>query len=74
MTVENLPGRPGARLHTAWNAMTSETRAAFRPHLLGDTSAEYLADWLTRHGTPVSASTIRGYRRSMRQRGAGDDR
>ena len=62
-----LPGRPGKRLHTAVDAMTETTRAAFLHHLLGDTSAEYLADWLARSGTPVSASTIRTYRRSLRR-------
>jgi hypothetical protein len=69
-----LPGTPGPRLRDAWDAMTEATRAAFRLHLLGDTSAEYLADWLGRHGTPVSASTIRTYRRSLRRSGGRDDR
>lgn len=66
-----LPGNPGGRLGAAWASMTEVTRAAFRPHLLGETSAEYLAEWLGRYGTPVSASTIRTYRRSLRQNGAG---
>lgn len=60
-----LPGRPGPRLKAAWDAMNDATRAAFLPHLLGTTSAEYLADWLHRAGTPVSASTIRTYRRAL---------
>lgn len=64
-----LPGRPGKTLQAIWDAMSGFTRAAFRPHLLGDTSAEYLSDWLRRHGSPVSASTIRAYRRSLRQTG-----
>ena len=72
-TDTELPGTPGRRLRAAYDAMTEVTRAAFRPHLLGDTSAEYLAGWLTRHGTPVSASTIRTYRRSLRQAGGHDD-
>lgn len=70
MTTANesvLPGSPGQRLGDAVDAMTETTRAAFLPHLLGETSAEYLAGWLARHGTPVSASTIRTYRRSLRQ-------
>ncbi|MEU8327279.1 hypothetical protein [Micromonospora sp. NPDC048839] len=45
--------------------MTGDTQAAFLPHLLGTTPAEYLADWLHRAGTPVSASTIRTYRRAL---------
>ena len=66
-----LPGSPGQRLRDAFSAMTEVTRAAFLPHLLGETSAEYLADWLARYGTPVSASTIRTYRRTLRQNGTG---
>jgi hypothetical protein len=75
MTVAtpSLPGNPGTRLQSAWNAMNEPTRAVFRVHLLGDTSAEYLADWLGRSGTAVSASTIRTYRRSMRRSGAGHE-
>lgn len=64
-----LPGNPGGRLRAAWDAMTDTTRAAFRLHLFGETSAEYLAGWLRRYGTPVSASTIRTYRRSLRPPG-----
>lgn len=71
-TDTELPGNPGRRLRAAYDAMTEMIRAAFRPHLLGDTSADYLADWLTRHGTPVSASTIRTYRRTVRQAGRTD--
>jgi hypothetical protein len=70
----NLPGAPGRRLRAAWDAMTDPVRVAFAAHLLGDTSAEYLAGWLTRAGTPVSASSIRTYRRSLRQDGASRDR
>lgn len=61
----HLPGSPGPKLRDAWNAMSVDMRTAFRPHLLRGTSAEYLADWLRRNGTPVSASTIRTYRRSL---------
>jgi hypothetical protein len=60
-----LPGKPGDKLTAAWAAMSLPERDAFYPHLLGDTSAEWLADLLTRHGEPVSASTIRSYRRSL---------
>jgi hypothetical protein len=45
--------------------MSLDERNAFYAHLVGDTSAEWLADLLTKHGTPVSASTIRSYRRSL---------
>ena len=49
--------------------MNDTARNAFLPHLLGTTSAEYLADWLRRHGTPVSASSIRTYRRGLHRDG-----
>jgi hypothetical protein len=65
----HLPGIPGRKIRDAWNGMDEPKRVAFRPHLLGSTSAEYLADWLTRNGTPVSASTIRTYRRRLRRDG-----
>ncbi|MFG1602825.1 hypothetical protein [Actinoplanes sp. NPDC049265] len=71
--VVELPGTPGQRLNTAWDAMDEPTRAAFWLHLLGRTSAEYLAGWLHRAGTPVSASTIRTYRRALRHPGRPDD-
>ncbi len=67
-----LPGRPGTRLTTAWAALTQERRAALLPHLLGDTSADYLASWLTRAGHPVSASTIRTYRRGLHHTRGGE--
>jgi hypothetical protein len=63
----HLPGIPGRKIRDAWAGMDKAKRDAFRPHLLGSTSAEYLADWLARNGTPVSASSIRTYRRSLRK-------
>ena len=65
MTTNALPGRPGARLAATWNALPEQHRTALRPHLLGTTSADYLADWLGRAGHPISASTLRTYRRSL---------
>ncbi|MFI5840515.1 hypothetical protein ACIA8K_12485 [Catenuloplanes sp. NPDC051500] len=60
-----LPGQPGAKLRAAFEQMDRDERSAFLDHLLADTPAEWLSDLLTRHGTPVSASTIRSYRRSL---------
>ncbi|MEU4155668.1 hypothetical protein [Actinoplanes sp. NPDC026670] len=60
-----LYGNAGPKLAAAWAAMSLDERDAFWAHLAGDTSAEWLSDLLTRHGTPVSASTIRAYRRSL---------
>lgn len=65
----NLPGTAGPKLTAAVDTMDDRTREVFLTHLLGDTSAEYLAGWLTRNGTPVSASTIRTYRRCLRPSG-----
>jgi hypothetical protein len=65
-TNTDLPGNHGPRLRTAVDAMSESTRRAFLAHLIGATSAEYLADWLTRAGTPISASTLRTYRRTLR--------
>lgn len=65
----NLPGTASPKLTAAIDTMDDPTRDAFRTHLLADTSAEYLARWLARNGTPVSASTIRTYRRSLRPSG-----
>lgn len=41
-----------------------ERQEAFIAHLEGGTSADYLADWLKRAGTPVSATTIKTWRSS----------
>ncbi|MDH6462029.1 hypothetical protein M2302_002204 [Micromonospora sp. A200] len=64
-----LPGKPGKKLVEAWESLDADYRAAFYPHLIGETSAEFLSDWLARKGHAVSASTIRTYRRSIRQSG-----
>lgn len=72
MTTEHLPGKPGVKLTRAWAEMDADKRAAFLPHLLGDTSAEYLAWWLERAGTSVSASTIRTYRRALARENQGE--
>ena len=53
-------------LEAALNSMDAGKRGLFLIHLKGGTSADYLADWLSRNGTPVSATTIRGYRRNVK--------
>lgn len=62
-----LPGIPGPALSSVWNQLTAEERAALHAHLLGGTSAEWLSSTLSRFGFPVSATTIRTYRRSIRE-------
>lgn len=66
---QGLPGEPGPKLKEAWEALPWPWRPAVREHLLGGTSAEFLSAWFERFGHPVSASTIRTYRRSLRQGG-----
>lgn len=61
--TDPLPGYPGPALKAVWGALEAPQRVALLGHLLSDTSAEWLATTLTEEGHPVSASTIRAYRR-----------
>ncbi|GFH34890.1 hypothetical protein [Streptomyces pacificus] len=67
MTRHPLPGSPGPRLTAIWEALDDREREAFERHLLQDTAAEDLVWILGRFGHRVSASTIRTYRRRLRQ-------
>ncbi|GGU77383.1 hypothetical protein GCM10010211_49130 [Streptomyces albospinus] len=67
MTPRPLPGTPGPRLQAIWEALDEREREAFERHLLQDTAAEDLVWILSRFGHRVSASTIRTYRRRLRQ-------
>lgn len=62
----DLPGTPPPALRRSYGALTGSQRAAVRPHLLGGTSADYLADWFRRAGAPVGATTLKTYRRSLK--------
>ncbi|MFJ1932596.1 hypothetical protein ACIOGZ_07950 [Kitasatospora sp. NPDC088160] len=62
-----LPGKPGPRLQAIWDTLSGAEREAFLRHLLQDTVADDLVWMLGRHGHRVSASTIRTYRRRLRQ-------
>ncbi|MFE4451392.1 hypothetical protein [Streptomyces sp. NPDC056796] len=64
-----LPGEPGPTLTDIYAALTEEEQAVFAPHLLGETSADWLSTILRRSGHDVSATTIRTYRRALRQNG-----
>lgn len=72
--LKELPGEPGPTLFDIYAAMTEEEQEAFAPHLLGQTSADWLASILRIHGHDVSATTIRTYRRSLRQEGGSSER
>lgn len=64
-----LPGTPGPSLARIWGELDEETRRALGPHLLGETSADWLSAVLKKYGHAVSASTVRTYRRALRQAG-----
>ncbi len=65
--MTKLPGSPGPKLRDAWSAMEDEARVRFAEHLLGGTSADWLSSLLNEHGLPVSATTIRNYRRALQK-------
>lgn len=62
--MSDLTGMPPV-LGEALGKLSRERREAFLPHLHGGTSAEFLSDWLGRAGVPVSATTIKRYRRTL---------
>ncbi|MFD7738084.1 hypothetical protein [Kitasatospora sp. NPDC059800] len=68
-----LPGKPGPRLQAIWDALSAPEREALLRHLLQDTVADDLVWMLGRHGHHVSASTIRTYRRRLRQEASPSD-
>ncbi|MEU8835223.1 hypothetical protein OG763_38095 [Streptomyces sp. NBC_01230] len=67
--LKELPGDPGPTLRDIYAAMNEDEQGALAPHILGETSADWLSTTLRRHGHDVSATTIRTYRRSLRQEG-----
>nr|WP_203634801.1 hypothetical protein [Streptomyces sp. SID10815] len=62
-----MPGSPGPRLTAIWSALGPAEQQVFERHLLEGTAAEDLVWILARYGHHVSASTIRTYRRRLRQ-------
>lgn len=62
-----LPGTPGPTLARVWGDLTAQERTLLRAHLLSGTSAEWLADTLCGFGYTISATTIRTYRRSLKE-------
>ncbi|MCY0947174.1 hypothetical protein [Streptomyces antarcticus] len=63
---EALPGDPGPTLTRLYEELEPDVRETVLVRLLDGSSAERLALVLRRHGHAVSASTIRTYRRSLR--------
>lgn len=62
-----LPGTPGPTLLAVWEALTAEERLVLGAVLQGDAPAEWLAEVLRACGHQVSATTIRTYRRSLKE-------
>lgn len=69
-----LPGEPGPTLRAIWERLTEGERYALAKHLLGETPADWLSITLRKFGHDVSASTIRTYRRAIRQEGGSSER
>lgn len=58
------------RLAEAVEGLGEDRRQAILPHLYGGTSADWISDWLTRAGHPVSATTIKRWRRNLERESA----
>ena len=69
MTDIALPGSPPPKLQEVWEQFPPTVREVFLPHLTGGTAASYLSYWLKRWGTPVGETTIKEYRRQLREEG-----
>ena len=65
----SLPGTPGKALSALWSRLETIQQQALLPHLLGDTSAQWLAETLTAKGYPIGRTTIKDYRRALREQG-----
>lgn len=61
-----LPGTPPPTLRALCESLDPATRASVQEHVVGGTSAEWLALVLTEHGHRIGATTIKRYRRSLR--------
>ena len=61
-----LPVKPTGRLAEILKAVNPNARKALEKHLLGGTSADWLATVLASEGYPISASTIRTYRQGVK--------
>lgn len=62
-----LPGTPPPTLQALLSELTAPQRAALVAHLIGGTSADWISNTLRDFGHSVSATTIRTYRRSLKE-------
>ena len=58
-----------SKVDVALEEVGGEAREAILAHLRGGTSAAWLSRWLTKAGHPVSATTIKDYRKKVRDVG-----
>jgi hypothetical protein len=65
VTDLTLPGVPPPTLAALYGALSPVSQGALKAHLLGGTSADWIAQVLRNEGCAVSATTIRSYRRSL---------
>lgn len=67
MSGAALPGTPPPSLRDVWEILDPATKEPLLAHLTGNTSADWLARTLATYGHRVSATTIRQYRRQLRE-------
>lgn len=67
--MTDLPGKPAPAMTALWATLSDEERQALLPHLLGGTSAERIARELSNAGHRIGVTSIKVYRRSLRQEG-----
>jgi hypothetical protein len=65
----SLPGTVPAKLAEIYNALPIAERGALEEHLFGGTSAARLSDVLTRHGHQIGKTTIKVYRKNLKEIG-----
>lgn len=63
--ASGLPGCVSPTLQAVYDALSPTGRQAFKAHLLGGTSADWLAAAMRDGGHRLSATSIRVYRRSL---------
>ncbi|MGL5852629.1 MAG: hypothetical protein ACRCZD_17760 [Phycicoccus sp.] len=72
--MKSLPAPPKGRLAEALETIRSTRPEAYEPlieHLLGGTSADWLAETMTEHGARVGPTSIKNWRISAREKKGG---
>lgn len=55
-----------SKVEAALVEVGEEARNAFLAHLKGGTSATWLSEWMTKAGHPMGATTIKDFRRRLK--------